>query len=127
MRVMAVMLIAAMLVSSIGFKKYVWFISIGYGFAVSAIGIVLIAMFRGSLDSGTLIQCCLFVLYGLRLGGYLAVREGSKSSYSKKMKGEIKDGNEMSFAARCAIWISASLPSSIAQKRWRIHPGILAT
>ena len=109
MRVMAVMLIAAMLVSSIGFKKYVWFISIGYGFAVSAIGIVLIAMFRGSPDTGTLIQCCLFILYGIRLGGYLAVREGSKSSYSKKMKGEIKDGNEMSFAARCAIWISASL------------------
>ena len=29
--------------------------------------------------------------YGLRLGGYLAIRERKSSSYKKKMQGEIKD------------------------------------
>ena len=32
----------ALIVSAIGFKKYVWFISIGYGFSVAAIGLTLL-------------------------------------------------------------------------------------
>ena len=35
----------AMLVSSIGFKKYVWFISLGYGFSVMVIGGVLLGAY----------------------------------------------------------------------------------
>ena len=102
-------MIVAMIVSSIGFRKYVWFISIGYGFAICAIGITLTVMYRGSLDAGLLIQCILLILYGLRLGGYLALREGRKGTYNRKMQGEIKDGKSMSLGAKCAIWISASL------------------
>lgn len=41
----------ALLVSSIGFKKYVWFISLGYGFSVCAIGITLTAVYLGQLFS----------------------------------------------------------------------------
>ena len=37
-------LIIALLFSSIGFKKYVWFISIGYGFTVAAIGVLLLIL-----------------------------------------------------------------------------------
>ena len=40
-----------LLVSSIGFKKYVWFISLGYGFSVCAIGITLTAVYFGQLFS----------------------------------------------------------------------------
>ena len=40
----------ALVVSAIGFKKYVWFISIGYGFSVAAIGAALLCMFGGSAD-----------------------------------------------------------------------------
>lgn len=104
-----VLIIASLIVSSIGFRKYVWFISIGYGFSVCAIGLVLIFMFRGSMDAGLLIQCLLFIIYGCRLGGYLAYRELRMGSYNKKMKGEIKDGKSMPFAAKCGIWISAAL------------------
>ena len=39
-----------MLFSSIGFKKYVWFISIGYGFAVAAIGVTLLIAYASSLS-----------------------------------------------------------------------------
>ena len=45
-----VLLIVALIVSAIGFRKYVWFISIGYGFSVCAIGLALIIMFRGQMD-----------------------------------------------------------------------------
>ena len=104
-----VLLIVALIVSAIGFKKYVWFISIGYGFSVCAIGLALLIMFRGQMDAGLLVQCILFMVYGLRLGGYLAYRELRMASYNKKMVGEIKDGKTMSMIAKCGIWISAAL------------------
>ena len=104
-----ILLAAALAVSSIGFKKYVWFISIGYGFAVAAIGITLLVMFGGSLTVGTIIACLLFIIYGCRLGGYLAVRELKSSAYNEKMKKEIKSGKGMNPFVKCAIWISAAL------------------
>ena len=101
--------IVALVVSAIGFKKYVWFISIGYGFSVAAIGITLLCLFGSKADAGLMIACVLFILYGCRLGGYLTYREVKKASYNKKMKSEIKDGKGMSVIAKCGIWISAAL------------------
>ena len=99
----------ALLFSSIGFKKYVWFISIGYGFSVAAIGAALLLRFRGSLTAGTAAACVLLILYGCRLGGYLAIRERKSLAYNAKMKTEIKSGEGMSLGAKCAIWSSAAL------------------
>jgi len=69
------LLAAAVIVSSIGFKNYVWFISLGYGFSIAAEGLLMLILFRDSLSLGTVLCCVLFVLYGCRLGGYLAFRE----------------------------------------------------
>ena len=103
------MAILALVFSSIGFKKYVWFISIGYGFSVAAIGAGLLILGGVGLTAGTICASILFILYGLRLGGYLAYRELRSASYNNKMKTEIKSGDGMSIAAKCAIWISAAL------------------
>ena len=104
-----VMFVVALAFSSIGFKKYVWFISIGYGFSVAAIGVALLIAGREQLTTGTICACALFIAYGLRLGGYLAFRELRSSSYNSKMKTEIKSGEGMSMVAKCAIWVSAAL------------------
>ncbi len=104
-----VMFVIALVASSIGFKKYVWFISIGYGLAVAAIGVALLIAGRGQLSAGMVCACVLFIVYGLRLGGYLAFRELRSSSYNSKMKTEIKSGDGMSMVAKCGIWISAAL------------------
>ena len=109
MTLFLVAFVIALAFSSIGFKKYVWFISIGYGLAVAAIGVALLVAGRGQLTAGTACVCALFVAYGLRLGGYLAFRELRCSSYNSKMKGEIKSGDSMGMAVKCAIWISAAL------------------
>lgn len=103
------MFAVALLFSSVGFKKYVWFISIGYGFAVAAIGAALLIVEREHLTVGTTCACVLFIAYGLRLGGYLMFRELRSSSYNTKMKTEIKSGDGMSMVAKCAIWVSAAL------------------
>lgn len=102
-------MVVALAVSAIGFKKYVWFISIGYGFAVCAIGAALLAMFGGGSDAGMIIACILFMVYGIRLGGYLMFRELRSGAYNSKMKTEIKDGKGMSLIAKIGIWVSAAL------------------
>lgn len=99
----------ALAISSIGFKKYVWFISIGYGFSVTGIGIGLLIAEHENLTIGTILFCALFILYGCRLGGYLAYREIRSGTYNSKMKTEIKDGKGMSLFAKSMIWISAAL------------------
>ena len=101
--------VAAMVISSIGFKNYVWFISIGYGFSIAGEGLLMMWMFREGLTVGTIICCILFLIYGCRLGGYLAYREFGSSSYNKNMKGEIKDGNTVPFGVKIAIWVTCAL------------------
>ena len=98
-----------MLVSAIGFKNYVWFISLGYGFSIAAQGVAMMIMYGQELTIGTMITCVLFILYGLRLGGYLAIREFGKSSYKKNMQGEIKDGKTVPFGVKISIWISCAI------------------
>ena len=58
-----------MLVSAIGFKNYVWFISLGYGFSIAAQGIAMLLLYGQNLSLGTVLACVVFTLYGLRLGG----------------------------------------------------------
>ena len=100
--------IAAMVISSIGFKNYVWFISLGYGFSIAGEGLLMLILYGQSLSIGTVICCALFILYGLRLGGYLAIRELKSSSYKKNMTGEIKDGKTVPFGVKIAIWVTCA-------------------
>lgn len=100
---------AAMVISAIGFKNYVWFISLGYGFSIAGEGVLMLCLYGQSLSVGTVLTSALLVTYGLRLGGYLAIRELGGSSYKKNMKGEIKDGKSVPFGVKIAIWITCAL------------------
>ena len=52
-----VMFLIALLITSIGFRKYIWFISIGYGFSVAAIGLAMIVFFRRYMSNLMLCIC----------------------------------------------------------------------
>lgn len=112
-----VLLAVCLIAASCGFKKYVYFISLGYGFSIAAEGIALLILFRASLTPLTAVFCLLLVVYGFRLGVYLLIRELKSASYVRTMKREIKDGSTMSMAAKCAIWISAALLYT-----WQVSP-----
>ena len=99
------LLVAALVISSIGFKNYVWFISLGYGFSIAGEGLLMLLLFHDKLGLGTVLCCALFITYGCRLGGYLAIREIKSTSYKKNMTGEIKDGKTIPFGVKCAIWV----------------------
>ena len=114
-----------MVISSIGFKNYVWFISLGYGFSIAAEGLVMLIMYGQNLSLGTVICCLLFIIYGCRLGGYLAYREFKMTSYNKNMKGEIKDGKTVPMGVKIAIWVTCAVlyVTQIAPVFYRLHNG----
>lgn len=109
MLVFWILFLVALAACACGFKKYVWFISIGYGAAVAAIGAGLLIAYHGGWSVGPVLQSALFIVYGCRLSGYLLYRELKSKSYNAKMKTEIKSGKDMSFGAKCGIWIAAAL------------------
>lgn len=65
-------------------------------------------LYGKGLTLGTVICCILFIIYGCRLGGYLAFRELKSSSYKKNMTGEIKDGKTIPMGVKIAIWVTCA-------------------
>ena len=104
-----ILFIIAMVISSIGFKKFVWFISLGYGFSIAGIGVALLIMFHEVLTPVTVILSILLIVYGCRLGGYLLIRERRSASYKSTMKNDIKDGSDMNFFLKILVWAVCAL------------------
>lgn len=99
----------ALVVSSIGFYKFVYFISLGYGFSIAVMaGALLLSQYQ-HLTSLTLLLCIMLIIYGCRLGGYLLLRELKSAQYRQTMKKEIKDGSQMKLFVKVCIWISCAL------------------
>ena len=96
----------AALISSIGFYKFVYFISLGYGFSITGLGLIMIFLYRDSITLLGVLQCALLVFYGCRLGGYLLKRELKSASYRNTMKNEIESGDDMKLMAKLSIWIT---------------------
>lgn len=99
--------LVALVLSAFGFAMYVYFFSIGYGFSIAGIGVALLVLFRGSLTAGTTVMCALFIVYGIRLGGYLAIRELKSTAYKNLLKGESKQN--VKFGVKVCIWTSCAV------------------
>ncbi len=71
-----------------GFKEFVWFMSVGYGFAVMCIGayLLILGLIKGYLTPARGVMAGLFVIYGYRLGGYILKRELTNASYKKTLE-----------------------------------------
>ena len=100
--------IVAMIACSIGFKHYIWFFSIGYGFAIAAEGALFLLLYGKGMTLGTVLMSVLMILYGFRLSGYLAFREFILSSYNERMKGEIKDSKTVPLFVKVSIWLACA-------------------
>lgn len=78
----------SLLVCLCGYKKYVYFMSIGYGFSVAIIGVAMAVMsLMGvyTVNLANFIQFALFVIYGFRLSGFLLIREIKNAAYRKTL------------------------------------------
>jgi hypothetical protein len=108
-KLMWILPLVSALLCSVGFYKFVYFLSIGYGFAVAGEGIVMLLMFKGSSGIAITMQCILFIIYGIRLGGFLAIREIKSTSYRKTLAAATKEEKPMPIFVKATIWILVSL------------------
>ena len=104
-----IILAVSLLLCAIGFWRYVYFFSVGYGFAVAGIGITLLILFHNVLTPVTCIACILFIIYGVRLGGYLMIRELKNADYNKILKPENDRSKSIPMGVKLAIWISCGI------------------
>ena len=84
---LGILYIVCAVMCAVGFYKFVYFLSIGYGFAVAGGGIAILVMrFVNPTEAPlwlVLIQAALFLAYGIRLSGFLLVRELKNATFKK--------------------------------------------
>ena len=111
---LAILLGVCAILCAVGFYKFVYFLSIGYGFAVAggSIAILIMSIVNGWTDGVlwlALIQTALFIAYGARLSGFLLVREIKNASYRKTLKEATGDDKKMPIFVLVAIWVSVAV------------------
>ena len=111
-----IILVVCAALCAVGFYKFVYFLSIGYGFAVAGGGIAILIMALVNPTEApiwiTIIQAALFVVYGARLSGFLLVRElkdiaFKKSDVCKETLG--KPEKKMPIFVLATIWVFVSI------------------
>ena len=82
-----IFLVVSLACCSIGFKRFIWFMTVGYGLSSAGIGLtmVIMSLVNHNFNVLFLIQALLFVIYGIRLGGFLLIREMRNENYRKKL------------------------------------------
>lgn len=106
MNTLIILSIVALVVSSVGWKKFVYFISIGYGYSIAAFGVSLLALYRSALTLPQALLCLTLLLYGIRLGTFVLTREIKSASYRSQLPDLTKTSKPMGFGAKMSIWIS---------------------
>lgn len=104
-----VVLAVCALLSAIGFYKFVYFLSVGYGFAVCGAGIAIAALYFADVSVWTLVLCLLLVVYGIRLGGFLLWREIKSASYRKTLKDATGGDKPMPVFVKATIWVCVAI------------------
>ena len=106
---MLVILIVCAYLSAVGFFKFVYFFSVGYGFAIAGSGVAMLVMYSREANLPSILLCFLFIIYGVRLSGFLLVREFKSTSYRKTLNHATGGDKPMPIFVKAAIWIPCFL------------------
>ena len=107
---LGIFFVLSLLVCLCGFKKYVYFMSIGYGFSVAVIGAAMAVMSLIGIYPGAglahYLQFALFVIYGFRLSGFLLIRELKNAAYRKTLAEATGDESKMPIFVKVVMWLT---------------------
>ena len=114
---LGILLIVCAVACAVGFYKFVYFLSIGYGFAVAFGGVAVLVMYLVNPTAVplwiVLVQTALFIAYGARLSGFLLVRELKNATFKKTDVAKetlAKNGEKkMPVFVLATIWICVSI------------------
>ena len=78
-----ILLIVSLVVSAVGWKYFIYFLSIGQGFGIAALAVTIATIFRTAITPATAVAAFLMCVFGCRLGSYLVLREQRSKAYNK--------------------------------------------
>ena len=110
---LGIVYIITALMCACGFYKFVYFLSIGYGFAIFGGAVAILVMYLMAPTATpfyiVVLQAVFFIVYGARLSGFLLYRERKNASFKKTdvAKDTLKKNKEkkMPFFVLVTIWI----------------------
>ena len=114
---LGILLAVCAVMCAVGFYKFVYFLSLGYGFAIAGGSIAVLIMYFVNPTATPLwlmlIMTALFVAYGARLSGFLLVRELKSATFRKTEVGKdtlVKNKDKkMPIFVLVFIWIFVSI------------------
>ena len=114
---LGILLAVCAVMCAVGFYKFVYFLSIGYGFAIAGGGIAVLVMYLVNPTATplwiVLVETALFIAYGVRLSGFLLVRELKNVSFRKTdvAKDTLAKNNEkkMPIFVLATIWVVVAI------------------
>ena len=114
---LGILLAVCAVMCAVGFYKFVYFLSIGYGFAIAGGSIAVLVMYLVNPTNTpvwiVLVETALFIAYGVRLSGFLLVRELKNVSFRKTdvAKDTLAKNNEkkMPVFVLATIWIVVAI------------------
>ena len=114
---LGILLAVCAVACAVGFYKFVYFLSIGYGFAVAFGGIAVLVMYLINPTATPLwiilVETALFIAYGVRLSGFLLVREFKNATFKKTDVAKdtlAKNGEKkMPVFVLATIWVTVSV------------------
>lgn len=114
---LGILLAVCAVACAVGFYKFVYFLSIGYGFAVAFGGVAVLVMYLINPSATplwiVLVQTALFIAYGARLSGFLLIREFKNVTFKKtdvaKDTLAKNDEKKMPIFVLATIWVSVAV------------------
>lgn len=105
---LAIFFAVSLVVCLCGFYKFVYFMSIGYGASVAAIGIAMAVMSLLGVFPVQYVHYILFalmVIYGFRLSGFLLIREIKNAAYRKTLDEATGNGKKVPVFVSVVMWL----------------------
>lgn len=100
-------MVLALIVSALGFKRVVYFVSLGYAGSIAALAVAAGVTFHDALTVASSLQLVGLFTYGARLGGFLVARERVES-YRRELRDAEARGAHLTGPVRVAIWLGVS-------------------
>lgn len=108
MQFFGLLLAVSLFVDLIGFYQTVWFISIGYAASIVAFVLVTVGFLGTNIETLLAMQLLAALIWGLRLGLFIADRE-RKPSYQASIKDRREKSQSLPILTKACIWSSTSL------------------
>jgi len=108
MTYLLILLGVSLAVSAVGWKYFIYFFSIGYGYGIAALAVTMGVMFHAALTVPTVALLVLLVLFGMRLATYLLLRERKATAYRKILYDETNQ-KKKPLGVVITVWLFCAL------------------